>query len=84
MVAVLKSCYRTTRNHSLANCEFHKLRQKSNESFDSFVNKVKHEAKNCQFSCEHENCTVPSIVICDQIIIGNSNDEIQKHALKNK
>ena len=60
------------------------MHQKSNESFHSFVNKVKHEAKNCQFSCEHQNCTVPNTLIHNQIIIGNSNDEIRKNALKNQ
>ena len=53
MVTELKNRYRPTQNHTLANYEFHKLNQKPNESFDSFVNKVKHEAKNCQFSYEH-------------------------------
>ena len=78
MVTEFKNCYTPTRNYSLANYEFHMLRQKSNESSDSFVKKAKHEAKNCQFSCEHENCTVPNILICDQTIIGTSYDEISK------
>ena len=46
MVTELKNCYRPTQNHTLVNYEFHKLHQKPNESFDSFVNKVKYEAKN--------------------------------------
>ena len=84
MVTELKNCYRPTQNYTLANYEFHKLHQKPDESFDSFVNKVKHEAKNCQFSCEHQNYTVPNILICNQIIVGTSTDKIWKNALKNQ
>ena len=60
------------------------MHQKRNESFHSFVNKVKHEAKKCQFSCEHQNCTVPNILNRHQIIIGTSKDETQENALKNQ
>ena len=82
VVTELKNRCRPTRNHTLANYEFDKLYHKPNESFDSFVNKVKYKAKYCQFSCEHQNCTVPNILIRDQIIIGTSNGEIRKNALK--
>ena len=82
MVTELKNCHRPTRDHTLAYYKFHKLHQKSNESVDLFVNKVKHEVKNSQLSCKYGKCTGPNIFIPDQIIIGTSNDEIFKNALK--
>ena len=48
------------------------------------LNRVKHEAQNCQFSCENANCSVPNIMIRDQIVIGTINDDIRQNALKNQ
>ena len=84
MVQRLQARYKPTRNLTLANYEFHKLKQHENEGFDMYVNRVKHEANNCNFVCSNENCTVPSIMIRDQIIIGTSSNDIQKNALKNQ
>ena len=84
MTAALKGRYDISRNTTLANFEFHKLFQKESESFDSFTVRVKHEAKTCEFSCTSETCTVKNILTRDQIIIGTSNNEIRKNALKNQ
>ena len=84
MTAALKGRYDISRNKTLANFEFHKLFQKESESFDSFTVRVKHEAKTCEFSCTSETCTVKNILTRDQIIIGTSNNEIRKNALKNQ
>lgn len=81
MVDALKKRYKPTKNTTLSNFEFHKLEQKEAESFDLFVNRVKHEAALCEFKCV-DGCTVQDILIRDQIIVGTSNDEIRKNALK--
>ena len=81
MVDALKQRYKPTKNTTLSNFEFHKLEQKESESFDLFVNRVKHEAASCEFKCG-EACTVQDILVRDQIIVGTSNDEIRKNALK--
>jgi len=84
MVTKLKDRYRPTRNFTLCNFEFHKLQQHESENFDTFVNRVKHEASSCQFSCASEECTVSSIMTRDQIVIGTSNNDIRRNALKNQ
>ena len=71
-----------TRNTTLCNFEFHKLYQQAEESFDMFVNHVKHEATNCEFTCAHADCTVKDVMVRDQIILGTLNDEIRRNALK--
>ena len=84
MVQKLKEHFEGGRNKTLANFEFHKLVQKSDESFDAFVTKVRKEASQCDFKCAHEQCDVQSTLVRDQIIIGIKNDEIRKNALKNQ
>ena len=84
MVSKLQARCRPTRNHTLANYEFHRLCQNTNESFDVFVNRIKHEAKSCQFKCSNDTCCVPSIMIRDQIVIGTINAEIRNNVLKNQ
>ena len=81
MVEALKQRYKPTKNTTLSNFEFHKLEQKETESFDLFVNRVKHEAASCEFKCG-DNCTVQDILVRDQIIVRTFNDEIRKNALK--
>ena len=84
LVAKMKSRYEPTRNYTLENYEFNRLRQNSDESFDMFVHRIKHEAKGCKFSCDSPTCTIPDIMIRDQVIVGTINDEIRKSALKNQ
>ena len=81
-VKKLKERYQPTRNLTLANYEFKKLRQKPVETFDTFVKRVKQEATFCDFSCTNPACTVKDIMIRDQIIIGTSDNDIRKAALK--
>ena len=82
MVTKLQGYFKGNTNTTLANFKFHKLCQHQNESFDAFVLRVKEEAKNCSFSCLSQDCTVKDILIRDQIIIGTSNNDIRKNALK--
>ena len=84
MVAIMEKRYKPTRNTTLANFEFHKLRQREGERFDDFVNRVKKEAGNCEFSCSHDDCDVPDTLIRDQVVIGTINDEIRRNALKDQ
>lgn len=72
----------SVKNQLLSNYKFHKL-QNDDESFETFVNTVKHEAKNW-FPCNNANCIVPSIMIRDQIVIGTANKDITPNALKNR
>ena len=58
MVNCFKECYRPMQNNTIAKYEFHKLQQTQTEAFDTYVNRVKHDAKNCQFSCENAACNV--------------------------
>ena len=48
-VKKLKERYKPTQNMTLANFEFHKLRQQPMETFDAFVNRVKRDANYCEF-----------------------------------
>ena len=66
----------------LANYDFHCMKQNTDESFDTYVHRVKQEAKGCQFSCESPTCTIPDIMVRNQVIVGTNNDEIWKNALK--
>ena len=84
MVKQLKTHFEGGRNKTLANFEFHKLAQKSGESFDAFVTRVRKEASQCDFKCAQEQCNVQSTLVRDQIIIGVISDEIRKNALKNQ
>ena len=78
----LKERYKPTQNMTLANFEFKKLHQNTTETFDAFVNRVKHEAAFCDFACESDTCTVRDVMIRDQIVIGTSDDDIRRSALK--
>ena len=84
MKAKLEAHFKTGSNTTLANFEFRKLRQKDDESFEVFANRVTHDARNCDFSCENDDCTVRDTMARDQIITGATSDEIRKHALKNQ
>ena len=77
----LKDRYKPTQNKILANYEFHRLSQRPTETFDGFCNRVKQEAKSCDFVCG-DTCTVRDTLIRDRIVIGTSDDQIRKNALK--
>ena len=50
MVRKFEVRFRASSNTTLANYKFHKISQENNESFDTFILRVKHEASNCNFS----------------------------------
>ena len=83
-IAKLKAHYKGTWNTTIANFEFRKLKQMSDESFDAFHGRVKREAANCDFKCQHDDCTVWKTLCRDQILYGYTNQEIQKNGLKNQ
>ena len=82
MVIKIKERYKPTKNTTLSNYEFHKLKQSEGETFDTFINRVKHEAEGCSFRCSHADCNVQDTLIRDQVLIGTNNTEIRKNALK--
>ena len=84
MKTKLEAHFKTGSNTTLANFEFRKLSQKDEESFEVFANRVTHDARNCDFTCDSATCTVRATLARDQIITGVISDEIRKHALKNQ
>ena len=74
--------YKPTQNETMSHYKFHRLKQNIDQSFDSFVNEVKSQAKNCSFKCANDECTVSNTLIKDQIIIGVKDEEFRKNALK--
>ena len=82
MVTLLNSRYLPTKNSTVRNFQFHSLKQEDGEAFDTFVNRVKHEAAACAFKCSHADCTVADVMARNQIIIGINNQDIQRNALK--
>ena len=80
MVTKLKERYKPSQNTTLNNYNFHRLKQQPLESFDAWVNRVKHEANSCDFSCG-PTCTVKGILIRDMVLVGVTDDEIRKSGL---
>ena len=76
MIKCLKTRFKAASNTTLANFEFHKIHQHEEESFDAFTVRVKHEANNCDFTCDNPDSIVKDTLARDQIIIGTTNDEI--------
>ena len=66
----LRDRYKPNTNQTMSHYKFHRLQQSKSQSFDSFVNAVKNEAKNCNFKCQSETCNVSETLIRNQIIIG--------------
>ena len=84
IVTKLKARYKPSQNVTMAHYEFHKIQQRSLESFDMFVNRVKHEASFCDFKCDSPTCTVRDTLIRDRVIVGTTEDEVRKNALKDQ
>ena len=82
MSRLLKEEFTKNANTTLANYKFRQLSQESGESFDNFVIRVKREAKNCKFACSSGDCTVPKIMIRDQLVIGTNDQKIRQRALE--
>ena len=82
MATKLKTRCEGNRDKTSANFEFHKQKQTEEESFDTYVLRIKHDASTCDFKCTSATCTVQDTMVRDQIIIGTNNNEIRKNALK--
>jgi len=78
----MQEFYKPTENLTLKNYQFRSLKQGAEEPFVSFVNRVERESKQCNFKCQHADCTAENIATRDQIIIGTINDKIREEALK--
>ena len=81
MVKVFTDHFKQATNQTLANYRFRKLTQEDSESFESFCIRIKRESKNCSFKCG-DTCTVPNVMIKDQILFGTQDADIRKSALK--
>ena len=66
----------------MAHFKFHRLHQKTDQSFDDFVNEVKKASSYCQFECKSKECSVKDTLIRDRIIFGMSDEEFQTKALE--
>ena len=86
MIKYQRTRFKAASNTKLANFEFHRVHQHEEESFDAFTVRVKHEANNCGFTCDNPDCSVKDTLTLarGQIIIGTTNDETRRHALKNQ
>jgi hypothetical protein len=84
MITAMKAHYDGGRNKTLANYEFRKLVQGADDSFDAFIIRCKRDATHCEFKCASPNCTVPDVLIRDQIVFGTRSEEIRKNCIKNK
>ena len=81
MVHTFRTRFKLSQNTTLSNYKFRKIAQQDNESFDSFVIRVRQEAQTCNFQCSHDDCTVKDVMIRDQILFGTSDDAIRRQAL---
>ena len=81
LVEALQARFKLSSNTTLSNYKFRGLKQKSGESFNQFVIRLKHESMTCNFTCESANCDVLATLLRDQILFGTHNDEIRRHAL---
>ena len=83
MTKLLRERYAApTENTTMAHFKFHRLRQKTDQSFDDFVNEVKKASSYCQFKCAAPTCSVNNTLIRDRIVIGMSDEEFKTKALE--
>lgn len=80
----IRDLYRPSANKTIVNYEFRLLRQKPEQSLSSFILEVSRAAERADFKCNNEGCTVPTVMIRDQIIFGTNNEEFRKKALQEK
>ena len=74
--------YKPTENETLIHYEFREIRQKPEETFISFCNRVMSAVKMCNFKCQHQDCTVSDTIARDQILIGTKISKIREDALE--
>ena len=81
MITKLKARYKPTQNQVLLHFQFHSLMQEPDETIDTFINKVKEEASQCNFTC-NDGCNVIQTLSRDRIIMGTNNKNVREDALE--
>ena len=82
LVEKIKKRYTPASNKVHNHYLFHRLAQKSDETFDDFCHRVRADAELCDFKCLSATCTVKDILIRDQILVGTNNESIRNEALR--
>lgn len=78
----MKEYYKPSENPTLKNYKFREMMQGNNETFPGYCNRVKREAKHCNFKCAHADCTAEDTAIRDPIVIYTMNYDIREDALQ--
>lgn len=68
MKAELKSHFAPTKNKTFERYPFHRIKQQSSEPFDDFMQKLKSQIKQCQFTGDTDE------FLTDQIALGINSD----------
>ena len=63
IINCLHDRYKPNTNQTISHYKFHRLQQSTSQSFDSFVNAMKNEARNCNFKCQSDICNVSETLI---------------------
>lgn len=82
LIQKLRDWYRPAQNPTTKRFHFHRLAQRDEETFESFVSKVKSEAKSINFRCNSVGCDVQAAIIRDQIILGAASEDLRRRALR--
>eukprot|EP00112_Aurelia_sp_Birch-Aquarium-sp1_P010952 Seg2314.7 transcript_id=Seg2314.7/GoldUCD/mRNA.D3Y31 product="Transposon Tf2-3 polyprotein" pseudo=true protein_id=Seg2314.7/GoldUCD/D3Y31 len=82
MTSKLRERYKPTQNQVLLHFQFHSLTQETDETIDTFINRVKEHAARCNFKCDSGTCDVMQTLIRDRIIMGTNNKSIRDDALE--
>ena len=82
MIQKLRDRYKPTQNQVLLHYEFNSLNQQHDEKIDTFINRIKEHARQCDFKCASNQCNVKDTLIRDRIIIGTHNRNIREDALE--
>ena len=78
----LRTRYKPTQNQVLLHFQFNSLTQAPDESIDTYINRVKEHARQCEFRCTSATCNVRETLIRDRIIMGTHNKNIREDALE--
>ena len=72
----LRSYYKPTENPIILNFEFRQLVQVNNETVSAFCERVEAAGKTCSFCECDSDYSAEEYAICDQIVIGTTNENI--------
>ena len=72
----LRSYYKPTENPIILNFEFRQLVQVNNETVSAFCKRVEAAGKTCSFCECDSDYSAEEYAICDQIVIGTTNENI--------